>query len=92
MFGTRIPFFFPSKRNVHFTYNPFSLNLLKSFSSLGAKIWNSIPQELRKVPKVVFKANLQNRLLEALMKEDDYVGIRLSKLKKFKIIIQSSFI
>ena len=50
-------------------------HLLKSFSRLGAKIWNSIPQELRKVPKFVFKANLQNRLLEVLMEEDDYVGI-----------------
>ena len=35
-------------------------HLLKSFSRLGAKIWNSIPQELRKVSKFVFKANLQN--------------------------------
>ena len=34
-----------------------------------------IPQELRKVPKFVFKANLQNRLLEVLMEEDDYVGL-----------------
>ena len=50
-------------------------HLLKSFSRLGAKIWNSIPQELRKVPKFVFKANLQNQLLEVLMEEDDYVGI-----------------
>ena len=50
-------------------------HLLKSFSRLGAKIWNSIPQELRKVPKFVFKATLQNRLLEVLMEEDDYVGI-----------------
>ena len=50
-------------------------HLLKSFSRLGAKIWNSIPQELRKVPKFVFKANLQNGLLVVLMEEDDYVGI-----------------
>ena len=47
---------------------------LKSFSRQGAKIWNSIPQELRKLPKCVFKKNIQNRLLQALMEEDDYVG------------------
>ena len=47
---------------------------LKSFSRQGAKIWNSIPQELRKSPKCVFKKNIQNRLLQALMEEDDYVG------------------
>ena len=58
-------------------------HLLKSFSRLGAKIWNSIPQELRKVPKFVFKANLQNRLLEVLMEEDDYVGIPFL-IKKFQ--------
>ena len=58
-------------------------HLLKSFSRLGAKIWNSIPQELRKVPKFVFKANLQNRLLVVLMAEDDYVGIPFL-IKKFQ--------
>ena len=60
-----------------------SNHLLKSFSRLGDKIWNSIPQELRKVPKFVFKTNLQNRLLEILMEEDDYVGIPFL-IKKFQ--------
>ena len=58
-------------------------HLLKSFSRLAAKIWNSIPQELSKVPKFVFKANLQNRLLVVLMEEDDYVGIPFL-IKKFQ--------
>lgn len=38
------------------------------FQDLGAKIWNSIPQELRKLPKYVFKKNIQNQLLQALWK------------------------
>ena len=55
----------------------------KSFSRLGAKIWNSIPQELRKLPKCVFKKNMQNRLLQALMEKDDYVGTP-SLINKFQ--------
>ena len=58
-------------------------HLLKSFSRLGTKIWNSIPQELHKLPKFVFKTNQQNRLLEVLMEEDDYVDIPFL-IKKFQ--------
>ena len=60
---------------------PFPINML---SRLGAKISSNIPQELRKLPKFVFKANLQNQLLEVLMAEDDYVGIPflIKKIKK----------
>ena len=65
-------------------------HLLKSFSRLGAKIWNSIPQELRKVPKFVFKANLQNRLLEVLMEEEDYVGIPFL-IKKISKTFQNNY-
>ena len=63
--------------NCYIKYSRFN-HLLKSFSRQGAKIWNSIPQELRKVPKFVFKANLQNRLLVVLMEEDDYTLAYLS--------------
>ena len=61
--------------------NTISINML---SRLGAKMWNNIPQELRKLPKLAFKANLQNRLLDVLMEEDDYVGIPflIKKIKK----------
>ena len=44
---------------------------------------NTCSVKLRKVPKFVFKANLQNRLLEVLMEEDDYVGIPFL-IKKFQ--------
>ena len=47
----------------------------KSFSRQGAKIWNSIPEELRKLSKYVFKKNIQNQLLQVLKEEDNYVGI-----------------
>ena len=52
-----------------------SNQLLKTFSRLGAKIWNGIPQELCKLPKCVFQKIIHDRLLQVLMEEDDYVAI-----------------
>ena len=37
-------------------------------------MWNGIPQALRKSPKCISKKNIQNRLLQVLMEEDDHVG------------------
>ena len=73
---------FSSVGNYHIKYSRCN-HLSKSFSRLGAKIWNSIPQELRKLSKFVFKKNLQNRLLQVLMEEDDYVGTPFL-IKKFQ--------
>ena len=47
----------------------------KSRSRQGTKISNSIPQELRKLSKYVFKKNIENQLLQVLKEEDNYVGI-----------------
>ena len=47
-----------------------------SFSRIGAKIWNSIPDSDRALPKYKFKDNLQSRLLDILIQEDTYVGVR----------------
>ena len=59
----------------------------KSFSRLGAKIWNSIPLELRKLPKYNFKRKMQDLLFHILIKEDDYVGIPtlVSEFSKLKV-------
>ena len=62
----------------------------KSFSRQGAKTWNSIPQELRKLSKYIFKKNIQNQLLQVLKEEDNYVGIP-TLINKFQNV-QSSFI
>ena len=47
-----------------------------SFSRIGAKIWNSIPDSDRVLPKYKFKNTLQSRLLDILIQEDTYVGLR----------------
>ena len=48
---------------------------INPFSRQGAKIWDSILQELRKLLKYVFKKNIQNQLLQVLKEENNYVGI-----------------
>ena len=47
-----------------------------SFSTIGANIWNSIPDSDRALPKYKFKNTPQSRLLDILIQEDTYVGAR----------------
>ena len=48
-----------------------------SLSRTGAKIWNSILDSDRALPKYKFiKNTLQHRLLDILIQEDTYVGVR----------------
>ena len=47
-----------------------------SFSRTGAKIWNSIPDSDRALPKYKFKNTPHSLLLEILIQEDTYVGLR----------------
>ena len=56
---------------------------INPFSRQGAKIWDSIPQELRKLLKCVFKKIIQNQLLQVLKEENNYVGIP-TLIKKFQ--------
>ena len=51
-------------------------HMKNSFSRIGAKIWNSIPGSDRALPKYKFKDTLQSRLLDILIQEDNYVGVR----------------
>ena len=73
--------------NYHIKYSRRNQQL-KSFSKLGAKILNSIPPALCKLPKCVIKKNIQNRLLQVLIEEDDYVGTPSLVIKK----VQSRFV
>ena len=47
-----------------------------SFSRTGAKIRNSIPDIDRALPIYKFKDTPHNRLLDILIQEDTYVGVR----------------
>ena len=51
-------------------------HMKNSFSRIGAKIWNSIPDSDGALPKYKFKDTLQSRLLDILIEEDNYVGVR----------------
>ena len=51
-------------------------HLKNSFSRIVAKIWNSIPDSDRAPPKYKLKNILQIRLLDILIQEDTYLGVR----------------
>ena len=54
---------------------------LNSFSSLGARLWNCLQPDLRKLTKRAFKRKLHKLLLTALGIEDYYVDAHSLMLK-----------
>jgi len=54
---------------------------LNSFSIFGAKLWNSLKPELRKLRKKPFKNKGHQFLLAVLGNEDDYVDVSTLMLK-----------
>ena len=46
-----------------------------SFSIIGAKIWNRIPEVMRKLPKHRFKKKITECLLQIFLKQDSYVDV-----------------
>ena len=46
-----------------------------SFLRVGPKIWNSLPSEMRNLPKSTFRKKTRNKLFEILSKSDDYLEI-----------------
>ena len=48
---------------------------LNSFSILGAKLWNCLKPDLRKLRKKPFKNEIHQLLLAVLGNEDDYVDV-----------------
>ena len=58
-----------------------------SFSIFGARIWNSIPQSIRILPKHKFKVSLHQLSLHILELEDTYVDAAtlFNKLSKMNV-------
>ena len=70
-------FTYSSKLHPHNTLKHSRTDHMKnSFSRIGAKIWNSIPGSDHALLKYKFKDTLQSRLLDILIQEDTYVGVR----------------
>ena len=46
-----------------------------SFLRVGPKIWNSLPSDMRNLPKSTFRKKIRNKLFEILSKSDDYLEI-----------------
>ena len=57
-----------------------------SFAKFGAKLWNSICEELRQLPKRAFKKHIINMLFSLLEAEDNYVKspILLKKIANYR--------
>ena len=55
----------------------------KTFSIIGAKLWNEIPSCLRELPKKSFKHRIKNKLLSVLEDEGSFIEVRriIPKLK-----------
>ena len=74
-----------SSGNYYYNINHSRLNHHKnSFSIVGAKIWNSIPESYRKLPKHIFKKKIQALLIVTLETLDSYADIStlISEIKK----------
>ena len=61
-------------------------HLLLSFSRVGAKIWNGIPPELRKLRKTLFKRKLTHLLLKIHETEEMNVDLRYLELSSLHYI------
>ena len=58
--------------------------VIKTLSIVGAKIWNSIPESYRRLPKHIFKKKIQALLIVTLETMDSYADINtlISEIKK----------
>ena len=46
-----------------------------TFSRVGAKVWNSVPEYLRNLKKKDFTRKIHTLLIEIMNNEDDYVDL-----------------
>ena len=65
-----------------------------SFSIVGAKIWNSIPESYRSLPKHIFKKKIQALLFATLGSLDSYADTStlISEIKKRHLNYNSNII
>ena len=61
-----------------------------SFAKFGAKLWNSICDEPRHLPKRAFKKHINDMLFSLLEAEDDYIEspILLQKIANYRATIE----
>ena len=48
---------------------------VNSFSRIGTKIWNEMPETLRKLSKNAFRRKIKQALFEILASEDCYINL-----------------
>ena len=67
-----------SRRNLRKKYHEIKG---QTFSTFGAKLWNCLKPDLRKLRKQPFKNKINQFLLAVLGNEDDYVDVSTLMLK-----------
>ena len=76
-----------SASNYYINFEFSRLNQNKnSFSMIGCKIWNSIPGNLRNLPKHIFKGKITTILFQNFQVQDSYVDVEqiISDMSKVK--------
>ena len=63
-----------SRNNLYQFHSKLSI-ALKTFSSTGVKVWNSLPSSMRSLSKSLFKNKCKSLLMETLKSCDDYVDV-----------------
>ena len=54
-------------------YFKYSTN--ESFSVMGLKVWNEIPEDFRDLSRNIFKSKLRKKLFQVLEREDIYIDL-----------------
>ena len=65
-----------SSTSNNFYTKPSRLSVLaNSFSWIGVKVWNALPQALRKLSKNAFKRKLKQMLFDTLGSQNSYIDL-----------------
>ena len=74
----RRTFLYPTRSSLNddfYTEHSRLEKMRSSFLRVGPKIWNSLPSDMRNLPKSTFRKKTRNKLFEILSKSDDYLAI-----------------
>ena len=55
--------------------SPILIVMQKQFKKHGVRIWNNLSNEIRQMPKVKFKRNIHNMLLQKLSEANEYIDL-----------------
>ena len=60
---------------LYFKHSRLKLQTNESFSVMGLKVWNEIPEDFRDLSRNIFKSKLRKKLFQVLEHEDIYIDL-----------------